>query len=830
MVRTSSAPSIANGTHAGQASDLLVHTRARRSTAGNRMKALLDQELERDELFQEVENDVDFEEQDEQDIVDSDFDRESSDEREGADSDDDEAGERMLEEEERAQKKAKRARAVPAQVRRPAIRAAPPKATLRRTATDERGDNDDNDNDDNEDTKAQDRAKRRRISFAPAQPSPSVATGESDVASPTPRSLRTSSRRATVQNKLEVEEKIREAEERRAALPVRHGPKKRPQLTQDALIAEALEVEEMNRESLKRFLQQEEERKAKARVRKERIEGPFVRWVSIGLRPLVVVQPAEEPPTTAEAVPAAAVPAAAVLAAAVPADDSKSQRDGKQPAQEAEPQTDCPTKPIRPNQPNDNAEAAKPTQQAAAPSLDRAQGGSHADDAKADGKPGPTDPPSQVCRADSQAAHQEKEPSAATTDEPATPPPPPPASALASAPTTAVAWVLPTSSDARTTRESSALTPTPPPEPAQTPAQASTSASTLTPASASTSAPAQVEASVSAPASAQASTSALASQPQQRLPSPSTPPVSLASLTEDPAVAARAESARQRALPDSRTEPDSSTTTTAPKPTQPASEADAPPSLSHAATAPSTKLGPLQSRTLLSVERVPEDWTWEDDFRVLLGNHCDWSCVPIVPARNRPLRPRQSICPITGLPALYRDPRTGIAYANAKAYKVITEVLHGRFLWTGSERNEEGADEKENENEKENEDEDEAKQQAKLKSKERRRAPPAVWGQGAAPVEMGCYVQHEDERGAGDVFEKARQKVDEKKKRELILNERGGSQQPVKGKEAQSGAKPGYEKAWANAVAPGDEQAIMAAAAQLPAGSTRSGRRAARRT
>ncbi len=65
-------------------------------------------------------------------------------------------------------------------------------------------------------------------------------------------------------------------------------------------------------------------------------------------------------------------------------------------------------------------------------------------------------------------------------------------------------------------------------------------------------------------------------------------------------------------------------------------------------------------RTLLSVERMPDDWEWLDEFNVLLGTHCDWSAYPFVPSRNRPLKPRQSICPITGLPAVYKDPRTGV--------------------------------------------------------------------------------------------------------------------------------------------------------------------------
>ncbi len=68
--------------------------------------------------------------------------------------------------------------------------------------------------------------------------------------------------------------------QRRAALQLGRGGEEEGDSTLDALIAEALEVEEENRESLRRFLEQEEERRAKQRQRKERITGPFVRWMS----------------------------------------------------------------------------------------------------------------------------------------------------------------------------------------------------------------------------------------------------------------------------------------------------------------------------------------------------------------------------------------------------------------------------------------------------------------------------------------------------------------------------------------------------------------------
>lgn len=116
------------------------------------------------------------------------------------------------------------------------------------------------------------------------------------------------------------------------------------------------------------------------------------------------------------------------------------------------------------------------------------------------------------------------------------------------------------------------------------------------------------------------------------------------------------------------------------------------------------------ARTLLSVHSLPEDATWVDEFEAIFGTHCHWDALPIVPARNRPLRPRQSTCALTGLPALYKDPRTGIPYANAGAYKTLTELLEDRFVWTG--------------------------------------VPPSETG--SAPI--GYYAIREDDAGAADVF------------------------------------------------------------------------------
>ena len=94
--------------------------------------------------------------------------------------------------------------------------------------------------------------------------------------------------------------------------------------------------------------------------------------------------------------------------------------------------------------------------------------------------------------------------------------------------------------------------------------------------------------------------------------------------------------------------------------------------------------GDITGRTILTLQNMEPTTTWVDEFRYLLGDHCAWDRLPIVPSRNRPFRPRQSLCVITGLPARYRDPHTGLPYATTQAYAMLRRVLDGEFLWTGS--------------------------------------------------------------------------------------------------------------------------------------------------
>jgi vacuolar protein sorting-associated protein 72 len=191
-----------------------------------------------------------------------------------------------------------------------------------------------------------------------------------------------------------------------------------------------------------------------------------------------------------------------------------------------------------------------------------------------------------------------------------------------------------------------------------------------------------------------------------------------------------------------------------------------------------------QSRTLLSLRGLPPDTTWVDEFSLLLGSHCAWDAVPIVAARNRPLRPRQSTCALTGLPAVYRDPRSGVPFASAEAYSLLTELLEHRFLWTGTTASPNPAP-------------------------------------GTAAVEayrMGCYAAHVDDEGACGVLAAARAELAPPPAPEP--EPAAAAAAPELAASASAPLMKGKK-----AIAPGDEEAIIAAAQALPSGTTRSGGR-----
>ncbi|KAG6886560.1 hypothetical protein C0992_003385 [Termitomyces sp. T32_za158] len=72
---------------------------------------------------------------------------------------------------------------------------------------------------------------------------------------------------------------------------------------------------------------------------------------------------------------------------------------------------------------------------------------------------------------------------------------------------------------------------------------------------------------------------------------------------------------------------------------------------------------------------------WNETMTAMFGDHVDWSEIKVFVGKNRPIsRPKQT-CTITGKEAKYVDPRTGVPYADLKAYEVLTKLLGHEYAW-----------------------------------------------------------------------------------------------------------------------------------------------------
>ena len=504
---------------------------------------------------------------------------------------------------------------------------------------------------------------------------------------------RSSSRRATVQSKIKTQTKLQEAEERRASVRARPVRKRAKFLTQDALISEALETEEENIQSLHRFLAQEEERKARQRASgKKGIEGPFLRWVSVGLSQSVFTIRAQQ--KEAEARAAAAARAEQAERERVQAEKEQAEREAAQAQAEREAAA--------------SGEIVPKTEEAGVPG-EATSGAAGAPAASAETAPGAAVPGAAAAAetatpeaagtgatAPEVAAPATTVPEAAapatTVPEAAAPAVTAPAAAapVAAAPAaTAPAATAPVATAPQTSAPSapsdtasSAPAPVPePPAPAQStvgPPQAEAPTKGLA-------GPSEAKASTSpasTPAPQAETVSGTPASPRSASPMPSTGPAETSAGAHDPSDAA----ATGAAAPD-----------TSSVPAEP---------LDYDVTA----------RTLLSLCNLAPNTTWPEEFQLLLGDHCEWDRLPVVPSRNRPFRPRQSTCVITGLPARYRDPVTGVAYATKEAFHTLRRVLHNEYRWTGSETR-------------------------------------------TLPMSAGCYVARMDDAGAAGVFAEAQRRA-----------------------------------------------------------------------
>lgn len=208
------------------------------------MRGLLDQELEADEIFQEEEDDVEFEANDEKDIVDSDFDDTSS-EDEAEDE-----GEQQLQ----AAEKATRKRATVAAAKKPLLRTRTKVAVVERAKD------------------GPPPAKKVKVA-APTVPS---------FLRPDSSGMRKSSRSHTVSVNKNVQKKLKEYQRRRSEYQAKAKPREetRP-LTQKELLEEAIITEEENVASLNQWKSMEAERRKASRVLlRKALTGPVISYRS----------------------------------------------------------------------------------------------------------------------------------------------------------------------------------------------------------------------------------------------------------------------------------------------------------------------------------------------------------------------------------------------------------------------------------------------------------------------------------------------------------------------------------------------------------------------
>ncbi|THV01225.1 hypothetical protein K435DRAFT_409380 [Dendrothele bispora CBS 962.96] len=81
---------------------------------------------------------------------------------------------------------------------------------------------------------------------------------------------------------------------------------------------------------------------------------------------------------------------------------------------------------------------------------------------------------------------------------------------------------------------------------------------------------------------------------------------------------------------------------------------------------------------------------WRDTMEAMFSNYrlvgeegeeVNWEKMKVWSGKVRPLARPTLTCPITGLPAKYMDPRTGVPFADVRAFKVLTGLLRHEYAW-----------------------------------------------------------------------------------------------------------------------------------------------------
>ncbi|WWC62383.1 uncharacterized protein I303_104979 [Kwoniella dejecticola CBS 10117] len=153
--------------------------------------------------------------------------------------------------------------------------------------------------------------------------------------------------------------------------------------------------------------------------------------------------------------------------------------------------------------------------------------------------------------------------------------------------------------------------------------------------------------------------------------------------------------------PEETATPIASQNTTRPQPTRTSAAADSQRAKAETATPadqkpeaavqpnPSANDDSQYTRNYLILSQIPGGLT--EEIKLILGDHVEWDKVVYIPGRNRPMNRKKPMCPFTGLPAKYRHPGTMIPYATSEGYKHIEGLLRQRYKydeggwWLGGE-------------------------------------------------------------------------------------------------------------------------------------------------
>ncbi|PPQ98974.1 hypothetical protein CVT24_003470 [Panaeolus cyanescens] len=617
--------------------EMLATRRSKRSTAGNRMEAAL-AEMALEDANKDLDDDKEFfVENDEQDEFGSDF--ESTDEE--AEKVVEAGGETEVVEEERRVRKAARSKLE----RMTAAAHARQRDTF----------NPELQLKDKERTSMKRTRTRASVKLGDAV---DAETGEVVVANDAPvvqGKKRMSKRKHTVMNTSATATRLKETQQRKATGSKRHKTEHKV-WTQAELIAQALDTEEGNIKEHRDYLKNESEKRKKARVTRTKIEGPLLRWKS-RLEEITVVVPPPPPPPPVPA-PAPTPPTTSRVPSFTPTVTGMPNLAAYRSVYGGYGGTFTPTNYTFTTGVNGVTSSVA----ASTPSVTNfvSQSGTrqpftqfqHYQPPNASvTSPFPMWPPAASTSQNHQPYYSLT--GATTTAS---------VSASATATLTTAATTTPIAS-APTGTSSTAV-------PSASPAVASTTPSTPAPAPTPTSAPTPT------PALAPTPTATTVSPVPVSTVTPSTTPSLPISTTAVTAPTVQAVSTTTPAE-----------TSVAPSTTAASEEKADATHVDDKPKEPETKKETVTKNyvihELVQQKSGPKP-SWTSTMGAMFGDHVKWDEIKVYSGKNRPLsRPRQT-CPITGQQAHYFDPRTGVPYANSRAYKILTRLIRHEYVWDPS--------------------------------------------------------------------------------------------------------------------------------------------------